>query len=198
VKRGHVNDRLIDSDNESRTVEYYFFQGDADDDIVSNTHNAQVLYGKSPASEEVTVEADFHIKTHPFRAMKTIITKSRHLARMGKTNFLLDEEEWNAPIWIYLDTLVSFDSFFNNKRSYFIKCSCLKSRDSLNRAVPYFTKLCGMNEREQDAFSKSCSTTGSIVQVDIICEEAATRITAFLPWYAVLHSLISSTWEMND
>jgi hypothetical protein len=98
VAYGHVDDILIDSDNETLTVEYSFVQGDAYDDIVSNTTTARGLYGQSPASEEVTGEADLNIKTHPFRAMKTNITKSRHLANMGKTNFRLDEEQCNAPI----------------------------------------------------------------------------------------------------
>jgi hypothetical protein len=91
----------------------------------------------------VIEEAYLHIKTHPFREMKSIITKSRRLASMGKTNFQLDEEEWKAPIRSYLKTLVYFEYCFNKKRHYFIKCSCIKSLDNPNRAVPYLTKMVG-------------------------------------------------------
>jgi hypothetical protein len=73
---------------------------------------------------------------------------------MDKTRFRLDEEEWKAPIGSYLETLISFDSCFNKKRRYFIKCSCLKSLHSLNRAVPYLTQIGGMNKLGQDAFFK--------------------------------------------
>jgi hypothetical protein len=139
-------------------------------DSVSNTPTAQGLYGQSFASDEVIEEAHLHINMHPFRAMKSIINKSSRLASMGKTIFRLDEEEWKAPIGSYLETLIYFDSCFNKKRRYFIKCSCLKSLHILNRAVPYLTKIGGMNKLGQDAFSKSCSTAASVVQVDTICE----------------------------
>jgi hypothetical protein len=151
---GHGDDSLVDSENETPIIEYYFVWGDADDDSVSNTPTARGLYGQSFASEEVIEEAYLYIKSHPCMAMKSIITKSRHIASMGKTSFQLDEDEWKAPIRSYLETLVSFDSCFNNKSCYFIKCSCLKSLDSLTRAVPYFTKIDWMNKLGQDAFFK--------------------------------------------
>jgi hypothetical protein len=87
LTHGHSDESLIDSDNETLIAEYSFVQGDADDDSVRNTHTARDLYGQSSASEEVIEEADLHIKTHQFRAMKSIITKSIRLASMGKTNF---------------------------------------------------------------------------------------------------------------
>jgi hypothetical protein len=111
VAHGHGDESLIDSDNETLTVEYSCVQGDADDDSVSTAPTALGLYGQSPASEEVIEESHLHIKMHPCRTMMSIITKSRGLASMGKMNFQLDEEEWKAPIRSYLETLVSFDSF---------------------------------------------------------------------------------------
>jgi hypothetical protein len=87
VAQGHGDDSLIDSDNESLTIEYYFVRREADDDSVSNTPTARGIYGQSFASEEVIEEAYLHIKSHPFRAMKSIITKSICLESMGKTRF---------------------------------------------------------------------------------------------------------------
>jgi hypothetical protein len=154
VAQGHGDDSLIDSDSESLTIEYSFVRGEADDDSASNNPTARGLYGQYFASEEVIEEAYLHIKSHPSRAMKSIITKYRRLASTGKMSFRLDEEEWKAPIGSYLETLIYFDSCFNKKIRYFIKCSCLKYLHSLNRAVPYLTKIGGMNKLGKDVFFK--------------------------------------------
>jgi hypothetical protein len=55
--------------------------------LTSNTPTARGFYGQSFSSEEVIEEAYLHIKSHPFRAMKSIITKCRCLASTGKTRF---------------------------------------------------------------------------------------------------------------
>jgi hypothetical protein len=45
------------------------------------------LYGPRPNSEEYIEEVVEHLKTHPFRRMKSIISKSARLNNLGKEMF---------------------------------------------------------------------------------------------------------------
>jgi hypothetical protein len=123
--------------------------------------------------------------------MKTINSKSSRLQSMGKTKLILDEEEWKSPIRSYLDKLPSVGSCFNKKRHHYTKCSCLNSLVSFDRGVEYLTKSGVMNKHCQDVFTKSLSTTGSVIHVDKICEWAVKYGFIFLVYRSSFINVIS-------
>jgi hypothetical protein len=93
------------------------------------------LFGKRVATEEEVQEMLQHLRSHPFRPMKTVISKWPRLTSLGKDNFHLNEEKRKPAIRSFLKKLLELESYVNKKKGCFTKCTCLKRLHILGHAA---------------------------------------------------------------
>jgi hypothetical protein len=101
------------------------------------------LFGHREAEDNEVNLATSILADHPFKTMKTEISKSSRLVSKGGSNFHLNESEWGETVCQFIKALSGLSSCFNKKLRFFVKCTCLSKLNRFDRekTIPLFYGL---------------------------------------------------------
>jgi hypothetical protein len=119
-----------------------------------STNSRNSLFGHREAEDNEVDLAISILADHPFKTMKTEISKNSRLVSKGGINFHLNENEWGEPVCRFIKDLSGLSSCFNNKSRFFVKCTCLSKLKRFDRAQLYLFCMGSMSKRDQDMVYK--------------------------------------------
>jgi hypothetical protein len=76
------------------------------------------LFGHREAEDNEVDLAISILADHPFKTMKTEISKNSRLVSKGGSNFHLNESEWDEPVCQFIKALSGLSSCFNKEHNY--------------------------------------------------------------------------------
>jgi hypothetical protein len=119
-----------------------------------STKSRNSLFGHREAADNEVDLAISILADHPFKTMKTEISKNSRLLSKGGSNFHMKESEWGEPVYQFIKALSGLSSRFNKKSRFFVKCTCLSKLKRFDRAQLYLFCMGSMSKCDQDMVYK--------------------------------------------
>jgi hypothetical protein len=111
--------------------------GEDDDSGITSNHSRNSLHAFREAEGDEVEVVNAILAKHPFKAMKTLISKNSRLVSKGGRNFRLTESDWTEPLNDFICGVAGLRSCYNKRAKYFVNCACLSELQQFARAKQY-------------------------------------------------------------